>query len=79
MMTSTRWAIEPVGAGIPEALPREMLPDIVARVNARRNPQFELTLKDIEFANACWNLERDIADDCYKKAFGMAAKVVAFL
>lgn len=77
IMTWTRWMIEPVGVGMPEALPRNMLPDLVKRFNSgRKDLESELTLQDIEFADMCWNLERAVKRSQYKQALKSVAKII---
>lgn len=79
-MTWTRWAIEPMGVGIPKELARGALPELVKQVNLRRRGlERELTLQDLEFADLCWNFERAIERDQYKSALESAAKIIACL
>jgi hypothetical protein len=77
MMTWARWAIEPVGAGIPVRLGRSAMHDLVGQVNSRRaDLGTGLMPRDIQFADACWDFEQNIIGGRYKAALRRAAKII---
>jgi hypothetical protein len=80
VMTWIHWAIEPVGAGMPEELPHSRLPDIVRRVNLnRKGLESPLGLQDIELAGACWKFEVEMNGGQYKAALKTAEHIIAGL
>ncbi len=77
IMTWGHWTLEPVGAGIPEELPRAALPDLVKQFNSGgAGTEPGLALRDIEFADACWALEQEIMQNKYKAALKTAAVIL---
>jgi hypothetical protein len=80
VMSWVRWAIEPVGAGMPDELPRSVLPDLVSRVNSGRTDlESGLSLHDIELVDSCWKFELEINESRYKAALKTAEKIIADL
>lgn len=67
-----RWSLEPIGVGRIRA-GAGWVEDAVAETNRRRKLKEPLTVDDVLFVNACWNIERAILRARYESALEIAA------
>jgi len=76
IMTWCRWALEPMGAGMPSSLKENDLAQIIENIGSSRNDVSEdFCLEDVLLASRCHQLEKIIKNKRYKAALVLVDKI----